>query len=118
MKCSFLLIFFYVFSFIAFAQKTTIYLLPGIGSDNRIFDSLRFDSERFIVKNVSYQTPLKGENMASFAKKLLIQIDTTAPFILIGTSLGGMLSVEIAELSSPLKVILISSAKNRADLPP
>jgi pimeloyl-ACP methyl ester carboxylesterase len=56
--------------------------------------------------------------MASFAKTLLTQIDTTSSFILIGTSLGGMLSVEIAELSNPKSVILISSAKNRNDLPP
>jgi pimeloyl-ACP methyl ester carboxylesterase len=118
MKGCFVLIFFYVFCFTMQAQKTTIYLLPGIGSDSRIFDSLHFDSERFIIKNVIYKTPAKQDNMASFAHSLLTQIDTSSSFILIGTSLGGMLSIEIAELSTPKSVILISSAKNRNDLPP
>jgi pimeloyl-ACP methyl ester carboxylesterase len=118
MRGCFVLIFFYVFCFPIQAQKTVIYLLPGIGSDSRIYDSLHFDSERFIIKNVVYKTPAKQDNMASFAKTLLTQIDTTSKFILIGTSLGGMLSVELSEICTPQKVILISSAKNRNDLPP
>jgi pimeloyl-ACP methyl ester carboxylesterase len=100
------------------AQKTTIYLLPGIGSDGRIFDSLKFDKERFTVKKVVYTTPVKQDNLASFAKSLLPQIDTSNTFILIGTSLGGMLSVELSDICKPQKVILISSAKTRNDLPP
>jgi pimeloyl-ACP methyl ester carboxylesterase len=99
------------------AQKTTIYLLPGLGSDYRIFDSLRFDETRFSIKHIAYGTPAKGDRMSSFARKLIPQIDQSQPFILIGVSLGGMLAVELSETVHPEKVILISSAKNRNDLP-
>lgn len=55
--------------------------------------------------------------MSVFAKTISSQIDTTSGYILIGMSLGGMLCVELSEILSPQKTIIISSAKNRNDLP-
>jgi pimeloyl-ACP methyl ester carboxylesterase len=99
-----------------FAQQTTIYFLPGQGSDHRIFDSLKFD-QKYKLKYIDYGTPKKYDNMESFAKSIAAQIDTTEKFILIGVSLGGMISVELNEILSPEKVILISSAKTKYELP-
>ena len=45
------------------------------------------------------------------------QIDTSKPFYLIGVSLGGMVATEINDILSPERVILISSAKCRRELP-
>ncbi len=55
--------------------------------------------------------------MQSFAQKLIPKIDTASPFILIGVSLGGMVAAELNELIHPLQTIIISSAKNRNELP-
>jgi surfactin synthase thioesterase subunit len=55
--------------------------------------------------------------MYSYAKKLSHQIDTTQPFILIGVSLGGMLATEMTDFIQPEKTIIISSAKNKYELP-
>lgn len=55
--------------------------------------------------------------MEGFARELSAQIDTTQPYVLVGTSLGGMLCTEMAEFLKPEKVILISSASNRKELP-
>jgi esterase/lipase len=55
--------------------------------------------------------------MHSFAKQLSTQIDTSQEFILIGVSLGGMICVELNEFLKPEKTIIISSAKNRNELP-
>ena len=55
--------------------------------------------------------------MKEFAGLILPQIDTTDRFILIGVSIGGMICVELAELIKPEKVIIISSAKQRMELP-
>lgn len=102
---------------ISFGQnKTTIYCFPGQGSDRRIFDSLTIDTA-FIIKIIEYGTPAKNTSLQAFAKKLSEQIDTTQEFILVGVSLGGMICVEIAEFLHPEKTILISSAKNRNELP-
>jgi pimeloyl-ACP methyl ester carboxylesterase len=55
--------------------------------------------------------------MASYASLLAQQIDTTQPYVLIGTSIGGMLCTELTEQLQPLKTIIISSAKCRSELP-
>jgi len=96
--------------------KTSIYLFPGQGSDRRIFEALAFDKE-YEIKPIEYGTPDKGQTMASFALSLVGKINTSQKFILVGMSLGGMICVELNEILSPLKTIIISSAKNRNELP-
>jgi|GEM_PF-577733 len=98
-------------------SRTAIYLVHGQGSDQRLFDSLQFDTSRFEIRFLNYSTPSKGATMNAFAHELAQQIDTTVPFILVGTSLGGMLCCEMQEFLHPEKVILISSATNRNELP-
>jgi pimeloyl-ACP methyl ester carboxylesterase len=107
----------FLFIMTGFSQtKTTIYCFPGQGSDKRIFDSLIITGE-YELKVVQYGTPEKNDNMRSFAKRLSAEIDTTKPFILLGVSLGGMICTELTEILHPRKTILISSAKNRNELP-
>lgn len=96
--------------------KKTIYLFPGQGSDKRIFDSLTLDNS-YNLKVIEYGTPDKSISLETFAKQLSSQIDTTRPFVLIGMSLGGMICSELNEILSPEKTIIISSAKNRTELP-
>lgn len=55
--------------------------------------------------------------MKAYAVELSNQIDQSNPFILIGTSIGGMLSCEMNEFMNPEKVIIISSAQNKYELP-
>ena len=97
-------------------SQTNVYFLPGQGADERLFGKITLDSQ-FSKRYIAYPIPKKGENMANFAQSLVNQIDTTKPFVLIGTSLGGMLSVELAEIIKPKQVIIISSAKNNQELP-
>jgi pimeloyl-ACP methyl ester carboxylesterase len=94
----------------------TLYLFPGQGSDRRIFKLLTFDPKHQI-RVVEYGEPPKGSTMESFAKEQSKEIDASEKFILIGMSLGGMLCVELAEILNPEKTIIISSAKNRLELP-
>lgn len=97
-------------------EKTTLYLIPGQGADSTQFVNLTFD-EQFEVKNVKYFTPEKGWEMADFARALSTQIDTSKKYIIIGVSLGGMLATEMADFMEPEKIIIISSAKHRKELP-
>ncbi|MCK4919595.1 MAG: alpha/beta hydrolase [Bacteroidales bacterium] len=94
----------------------TIYFLPGQGSDERIFDSLNFDPS-FKLEHIKYPTPEKGTNLKQYAKIISTQIDTGENFILVGVSFGGMISSELIEILNPEKVLIISSAKNRTELP-
>jgi pimeloyl-ACP methyl ester carboxylesterase len=55
--------------------------------------------------------------MESYAKSIANQIDQSETFILIGVSLGGMVCCELNEMLRPHKTILISSARNRGEIP-
>lgn len=94
----------------------SVYLIPGQGADYRLFNELRFPAG-YDIHKLSYLTPKKGMRMKDFALELSKQIDTEKPFILIGTSLGGMLATEMAHFLHPEITIIISSAKNRKELP-
>jgi pimeloyl-ACP methyl ester carboxylesterase len=92
-----------------------IYLIPGLGADGRMYDpQVKVLANTFILE---HRKPLKGETLVAYAKRLSGQIDTSGPFILIGTSLGGIIAIEISRILSPEKVILISSVKHRAEMP-
>ncbi len=97
-------------------QNTSVYLIPGQGADYRLFNNLQLGSD-FDTVHIRYSIPDKGMNMRDYAEVLSAQIDTTEPFILIGTSLGGMLAAEMNDFLHPEKVIVISSAKCRDELP-
>jgi len=98
-------------------QKTTIYCFPGQGSDFRLFDSIKVDTTLFELSFIEYGTPKDWMNMKDFAYSLINEIDTLNPYVLLGISLGGMLCAELNEILNPWKTILISSTKNKNELP-
>jgi pimeloyl-ACP methyl ester carboxylesterase len=97
-------------------SKTAIYLIPGQGADARQFQKLTFPEE-YEIRNIEYFTPEKGWDLRDFAIALAQQIDTTENFLILGVSLGGMLATEMGDFLKPEKIILISSAKCRDELP-
>lgn len=113
-----LFILFYTISPCLSAQygKTRVYLFPGQGSDQDLFEAITLDSSYELV-HITYPIPAKNTTLPEFAKLIAQQIDTTRPYIFIGVSLGGMLCTELADSFHPQKIIVISSAKCRQELP-
>ncbi len=109
------LLIFISFSGISQEAKKTIYLIPGQGSDYRIYKYFKF--QNYDTVHIHYIIHGKDETMKSYAYKLAAQIDTTIRYSIIGVSLGGMLAVEMSEFLHPEEVIIISSAENRNELP-
>jgi len=91
-----------------------IYLLSGLGADKRVFEYL--DLPDFKVNHVDWIEPTDNETIESYAQRLLKQITTDRP-IIIGVSFGGIMTIEIAKLIETEKLILISSAKTKKDIP-
>ena len=91
-----------------------IYIFSGLATDERIFQ--KFSLPGHHVKFIKWITPLKGEKIDDYAKRLSAQIHDSEP-ILIGLSFGGMIAIETAKFYPSEKVILISSAKSRAEVP-
>jgi pimeloyl-ACP methyl ester carboxylesterase len=97
-------------------EQTIIYLFPGEGSDERIFSKISFDTNYRAV-HVVLPTPKEGTNMKDYAKEISTQIDTNGRYIFIGVSFGGMICGELSDYMNPEKIIIISSAKCRSELP-
>jgi len=91
-----------------------VYILGGLGTDERIFKYIDFSG--FAVYYIKWVSPLKAETIQSYAKRITEQIHFQKP-ILIGVSFGGIMAVEVAKLIATEKVILISSAKTKHELP-
>ncbi len=91
----------------------TYYLFSGLGADHRAFGALEFPGE---VKHVVWIPPLSGEPMAEYAKRMAAQITASCP-ILVGLSFGGMMALEVSRHLPTAGLVLISSAKSKAEIP-
>jgi esterase/lipase len=92
-----------------------IYLIPGLGADGRMYTP-----QLKVLKNtvvLEHQKPKPGETLIQYAHRLTEKIDTSGPFTLIGTSLGGILAIEMSRIIRPDRVVIISSVKHRGEMP-
>jgi pimeloyl-ACP methyl ester carboxylesterase len=91
-----------------------IYVLSGLGADERAF--CRLDFSGFEVVFIRWIAPERLETIEHYAGRLSAQIKTPMP-ILLGLSFGGIMAVEVAKLIPTRKVILLSSAKHWREIP-
>lgn len=89
----------------------TIYVLTGLGADQRCFDEIDFG-----LNNVVHMHWADVEGVSSiedYAEILAQQIDDQ-DHILLGTSFGGIMALEIASQTKPLVVILVAAPRFRS----
>jgi esterase/lipase len=91
-----------------------LYIFSGLGADESIFQRLDFSG--FNTNFIKWIVPNDKETIENYATRLIDQITSTKP-ILIGLSFGGLMAVEVAKQIGPEKVILISSAKTKKEIP-
>lgn len=91
----------------------TYYLFSGLGADHRAFQGLEFPGE---IRHISWVRPLPNESITGYAERIAAQITASSP-ILVGLSFGGMMAMEVSKYVQAEHVILISSAKSRAEIP-
>ena len=92
-----------------------IFLIPGLGADARIFQYI--DLQGYETIPVKWLEPDKQDTLSTYAQKLIDHYSITAQSIVIGNSLGGMLTIEIAKKIELDKAILISSIKTVNEAP-
>jgi len=97
-------------------NKVKLYLIPGHGGDERLFNNLILPESVELV-HIKYIDIEPGMSMSEYAQSLAEQIDTSEPYGLLGVSLGGMLAVEISENYNPHFTIIVSSAKSMHEVP-
>jgi pimeloyl-ACP methyl ester carboxylesterase len=92
-----------------------VYLIPGLGADKRMYtQQLKVLPDAVVLEHLPVS---KNESLDSYVKRVAKLIDVSEPFILVGCSLGGIISIELSKLISPKKIIIISSIKSRDEMP-
>lgn len=93
-----------------------VYLLPGLGFDDRIF--ARLDLEGLDAGYINWIEPEFNESISDYSKRLSAPVDPDhGPVVLVGYSFGGMIAQEIAALKRIDTIILLSSIKSRREMP-
>ena len=96
--------------------KPTIYTIPGLGFDFRIFSRLNLTG--YEIHHLNWIEPLPRESINNYAKRMAENIKgISSNCILIGHSFGGIMAQEIAALIPFKKIILISSIKSEKEKP-
>lgn len=90
--------------------------IPGLGYDDRIFHKLKLAD--YDIEYLNWIEPLKNEHIHDYSKRLFATAKPSSKkTILIGHSLGGVVSQEIASTHQIEKIILVSSITSRKEIP-
>jgi pimeloyl-ACP methyl ester carboxylesterase len=93
-----------------------VYFVSGLAADSRVFKNIVLPVHCVPVF-LEWIDPLKKESLKNYAVRLAEGIDTSEPFAIIGLSMGGMITAEIARQYKPAFTILISSIPGSKQLP-
>lgn len=97
--------------------KTHIYFVPGLAANAKIFEFISLPETVFELHFLEWIMPLStNETIESYAKRMSDNIYHENP-ILVGVSFGGVMVQEISKIINCKKLIIISSIKDRAELP-
>jgi pimeloyl-ACP methyl ester carboxylesterase len=93
-----------------------VYFISGIAADKRLFRRIHLPAG-FEPVYIDWIKPFRNEVLSNYAYRLAENIDVKEDFILIGTSLGGIVATEIAKKYQPVTVIIIGSVPIDSQLP-
>jgi pimeloyl-ACP methyl ester carboxylesterase len=94
-----------------------VYFISGLAADKRVFKYISLPPG-FDAIHLAWINPQKNESLGDYALRMAEKIDVSAPFVIIGLSMGGMIASEIAHKFKPAANIIISSVPVAAELPP
>jgi pimeloyl-ACP methyl ester carboxylesterase len=95
--------------------NTTTYFIGGIATDQKLYDYPLLQIPNSVY--LPFPQHEAGDTMTSYSSKFISLIDTSRPFNIVANSMGGMMTMELLKHIHPEKVVLISSAKCRKEMP-
>lgn len=96
-------------------DKPIIYCIPGLAADKSIFRSIKLPG--YEMQFIEWADPMPRDDISAYAKRFTQNIDQSKPFVLLGVSLGGIMSIEMSQFCRPEKLILVSSIENKREFP-
>ncbi|WP_378172230.1 alpha/beta hydrolase [Aquimarina sp. SS2-1] len=97
-------------------QVRHVYFVPGMAADVSIFDFIQLPEDLYKKYTIPWKIPKKNEPIADYAKRMCEEIEHK-DCILIGVSFGGIMVQEMSKYLNVKKLIIISSVKNKHELP-
>jgi pimeloyl-ACP methyl ester carboxylesterase len=94
----------------------TVYFISGLGADRRIFQKLILPPEYRVI-HLDWVEPEKGESIYQYSQRISANIDHSEDFAIVGLSFGGMIATELSQIVKPKRVIILSSAGSRTEIP-
>jgi hypothetical protein len=91
------------------------YLLPGMGATASMYNELRHRLD-FGIRFIDWPR-YRGENTyAAVARRIVDENDIRDGDVIGGSSLGGMIALEMSNIIRPKAVILLGSAMNKSEV--
>ncbi len=99
------------------SKKKHIYFVSGTAANSKIFDLIKLPSEQYEFHFLEWMLPeSKKESIEHYAARMCDKIEHPNP-ILLGVSFGGVMVQEMSKIIPCDKIVLISSIKNKYELP-
>ncbi len=92
----------------------TVYAIPGLGVDERIFYDLELDAKMVYLNWIE---PRPHDSASSYARRLAEKIEHGEDCILLGLSFGGVMAQEIARIRPVKQLVLLSTMKSSEEKP-
>ena len=93
------------------------FLLPGMGATDAMYNGLKHKLG-FKVNFLNWPEYRGEKTYANVARRVINDNDIRADDVVGGSSLGGMVALEIAQLLNPRSVVLLGSTANRKEVQP
>jgi len=97
-------------------QRIHVYFMPGMAANISIFEKIRLPEDIFSMHYLDWIIPKKEISLEDYARQMCDKIGHDN-VVLIGVSFGGILVQEMAKYIPVRKIIIISSVKNKSELP-
>lgn len=98
-------------------SKIHIYCVPGLSASSKIYEFIKLPKEDFEIHLLEWLIPESiNETIEHYAARMCETI-TEENVALMGVSFGGVMVQEMSKIIHPKKIILISSIKNKSELP-
>ncbi len=94
-----------------------IYFISGMCYNCKVFDHIELP-EGYCKKYIEWIIPEPGISLDRYVHEMAETIDTKHNFILVGYSFGAVIMQEMNRFLHPLKSIVISSFKDKKEIPP
>jgi hypothetical protein len=94
---------------------TKWFLLPGMGANSAMYDSLRNEVD-FEINFINWPVYRGEKSYEEVANRIIEENHISVGDIVGGSSLGGMISIEIANIIQSKAIILIGSAINPTEI--